>query len=188
MRKTVLMFVLTIGFLMIPFSVHAEFYKWIDDRGNIHFTDEYSSIPEKYLPVTETQHFPKESTIPNIKETPTPFLALENPEHVAEEIPRIFRGVINSVDGGSRVVVVTGEGKDMVFRLSEDTKINTNLGVNVPFTDFKNEMLVSVEYIKKGTEIYPLSIKVSTMRSGFGKKQKERQEEQKKKKEKPPKK
>ena len=36
---------LTIGFLVIPFLVHAEVYKWIDDRGTIHFTDDYSNIP-----------------------------------------------------------------------------------------------------------------------------------------------
>lgn len=176
MRKTVLIFALTIGFLMIPFLVHVEFYKWIDDRGNIHFTDEYSNISEKYLPVTETQRFPKESSIPSIpsiKETSTPFLAPKNPEPVAKETPRIFSGVISSVDGGSRMVVVTGEGKDMIFRVSEDTKIKTYFGVNVPFTELKNAMSVLVEYIKKGDDVYPLSIKVSTMRRGFGKIQKE---------------
>jgi hypothetical protein len=36
---------LTIGFLMIPFLVHAEIYKWIDGKGTIHFTDDYSNIP-----------------------------------------------------------------------------------------------------------------------------------------------
>ena len=63
MRKKVFIVVLSVilGLLMIPFLVHAEFYKWIDDKGDIRFTDEYSNIPEKYLPVAETQWFPKET-------------------------------------------------------------------------------------------------------------------------------
>ncbi len=180
MRKTVLIASLTIVFLMIPFLIDAEFYKWTDDEGNIHFTDEYSNIPGKSLPFTETQRFPKESSPQSITETSTPVLAPKNPEPVAEETPRMFSGVISSVDGGSRTVVVTGEGKDMIFRVSEDTKIKTDSGVNVPFTELKNAMSVSVEYIKKGDDVYPLSMRVSTMRKGFGKIQQERQKAPKK--------
>jgi len=47
-RKTVLIAVLTIGFLVIPFLIHAEVYKWIDDKGTVHFTDNYSNIPSSY--------------------------------------------------------------------------------------------------------------------------------------------
>jgi hypothetical protein len=48
MQKTVLIAALTIGLLTIPFLVHAEVYKWIDDKGTIHFTDDYSNIPSSY--------------------------------------------------------------------------------------------------------------------------------------------
>jgi len=33
---------------MIPFLVHAEVYKWIDDKGTVHFTDDYGNIPSSY--------------------------------------------------------------------------------------------------------------------------------------------
>jgi len=39
---------LAIGSLMTPFLIHAEVYQWIDDRGIIHFTDDYSHIPSSY--------------------------------------------------------------------------------------------------------------------------------------------
>jgi hypothetical protein len=29
-------------------SLRAQAYKWIDDKGNMHFTDDYGQIPEKY--------------------------------------------------------------------------------------------------------------------------------------------
>jgi tetratricopeptide (TPR) repeat protein len=48
MAKTVLISALAIGFLMIPFLIHAEVYKWVDDKGTIHFTDDYSNIPSSY--------------------------------------------------------------------------------------------------------------------------------------------
>lgn len=48
MQKTVLIAVLTIGFLVIPFLIHAEVYKWIDDKGTVYFTDDYSKIPSSY--------------------------------------------------------------------------------------------------------------------------------------------
>ena len=48
MAKMVLVSTLAIGFLMIPFLIHAEVYQWIDDKGTIHFTDGYSSIPSSY--------------------------------------------------------------------------------------------------------------------------------------------
>jgi len=48
MRKMVFMAGLTIGFLMIPFLIHAEVYKWIDAKGTIHFTDDESNIPSSY--------------------------------------------------------------------------------------------------------------------------------------------
>jgi len=48
MRKMVLMAVLTIGFLVIPFLIRAEVYKWIDDKGTVQFTDDYSNIPSSY--------------------------------------------------------------------------------------------------------------------------------------------
>jgi hypothetical protein len=48
MRKTALIAASTIFCLMIPFLIHAEVYKWVDDKGTIHFTDDYSNIPSSY--------------------------------------------------------------------------------------------------------------------------------------------
>jgi hypothetical protein len=48
MGKKVLIAAFTIGSLMIPFLIHAEVYKWIDDKGTIHFSDDYSNIPSPY--------------------------------------------------------------------------------------------------------------------------------------------
>lgn len=172
MARTVLLFTLAIGFVMIPFLTHAEVYKWRDDKGDVHFTDEYSTIPEKYLPFVETQSFPKVSAPQSIEEKPTPPPALppKSPGPVADTTPRLFSGVISTVGAGT--IVVTGEGKDMVFLVSEDTKIVTVEGKNVPFAELKAEMSVTVEYMKDGNDNHALSISVSTIPKGVPSRQK----------------
>ena len=48
MRKMVFIAGVTIGLMVIPLLLHAEIYKWIDDKGTIHFTDDYSNVPSSY--------------------------------------------------------------------------------------------------------------------------------------------
>jgi len=94
---------------------------------------------------------------------------------VAQELPRIFSGVISEVDGGGRTIVVKGDEKDMVFTIFEDTKIKTDYGDKFPLNELKNGMPVTVEYMKYDGSNDALAVKVNTMSRGFGKKQKERQ-------------
>jgi len=42
------MAVLILCFLVIPFLINVEAYKWIDNKGTIYFTDDYSNIPSSY--------------------------------------------------------------------------------------------------------------------------------------------
>jgi hypothetical protein len=38
-----------VGGLMMFQPSHAEIYKWVDDKGTVHFTEDPATIPEKYL-------------------------------------------------------------------------------------------------------------------------------------------
>jgi hypothetical protein len=38
-----------IGLCFFPFAVNAEIYKWTDDQGVVHYTDDHKNIPAKYL-------------------------------------------------------------------------------------------------------------------------------------------
>ena len=40
--------ILFIFFFQIPYAFSGEIYRWTDDRGTIHFTDDASKIPEQY--------------------------------------------------------------------------------------------------------------------------------------------
>jgi len=140
MQKIILIAALIIGLLTIPFLAHAEFYKWIDDKGEVHFTDDYSKIPEKYRPAAETQRFPqdpKDTSRASVEKKPTPALAPKVSEPAVQKTPRwpreVFEGVISKLDGFGRSFVATGEKGTMRFPISGDTRIMNELGNEVLF-------------------------------------------------------
>jgi hypothetical protein len=48
LKAKFLVTLLIIIFLQIPFLFSGEIYRWTDDRGTTHFTDDVSKIPEQY--------------------------------------------------------------------------------------------------------------------------------------------
>ncbi len=177
MKKTVLLAVLTVGLLTIPFLAHSELYKWIDDKGDVHFTDDYSNIPEKYRPATETQRAPKETPSPCVEKKPTPVLVPKTPEPAVQETPavqktpsvvrEVFEGVMTKLSDLRTSLAVTNEKGTMTFSISKDTKIIDELGKEVPFDDLERRMSVtasgvpvSVKYIRDGEDIYASHITI----------------------------
>ena len=165
MRKTVLMAALTIGLLMIPFLVYAEIYKWVDEKGTVHFTDDNSTIPEKYGQQVERRSLPEDSkpiTEEKKTESKTAGIPLSSP--VVQDTPLLFSGMISTIGAGT--IVVTGEGKDMVFLVFEDTSIKTDYGQKISFSELKNGRPVTIEYIKEGGDNHARSVTVSILQAG----------------------
>jgi hypothetical protein len=48
MRKLAILAVALIFCLVIPNPVRSEIYRWIDEKGGVHFTEDPATIPEKY--------------------------------------------------------------------------------------------------------------------------------------------
>jgi clan AA aspartic protease (TIGR02281 family) len=69
MSKTFFLLAILIA-LALPAS--AEMYKWVDEKGTVHFTDDISSIPEKYRGNIEERktQTPKEIPDQGVKEKP----------------------------------------------------------------------------------------------------------------------
>jgi hypothetical protein len=42
--------------IIFPFTGYGEMYKWVDEKGTLHFTDDLSNIPEKYRQGAETRN------------------------------------------------------------------------------------------------------------------------------------
>jgi hypothetical protein len=177
MQKTVLIAALIIGLLTILSLVHADVYRWIDDKGNVHFTDDYSEIPEKYRPVAEPRRFPqdpKDTSPASVEKKPTPALAPKVPEPAVQNKvseptvqkpplvhSEVFEGVISELDAYGRGFVVTGEKETMSFLISGDTKIIDELGKEQHFEELRRRVEtnpstgvpVSVKYIRDGNDI-----------------------------------
>ena len=165
MQKTVLIAALTISLLMIPFLAHTEVYRWVDEKGTVHFTDDNSRIPEKYGHQIEKRSF-SEDPKPMMEERKTENKTAGIPfsSSGVGETPLLFSGLISTV--GSGTIVVKGEGKDMVFLVSEGTSIKTDYGQNVSFGQLKNGSPVTIEYIKKGGDNHANSITVTILQAG----------------------
>ncbi len=67
--RFLLLFIMMV--VLVP-SSHGEMYKWVDEKGTVHFTDDLSSIPEKYRQDAETRKPPKEGSVPQTPEKPKP--------------------------------------------------------------------------------------------------------------------
>jgi len=166
MRRAVSIVVLAIGFSMFPLLIHADVYKWTDDKGTVHFTDDSSNIPEKYLPSAESQRSPKENPISGIEQKSAPAPVPERSEPAEQETPRLFSGLITGLDSSGTSITVADEEKEMVFTVSEETRITTDYGKNVSFRELKNAMPVTIEYIDNDGELQARSVKVSLLPAG----------------------
>lgn len=56
-----ILLVVMVAGLMVFKPSHAEIYKWVDDNGTVHFTEDPTTIPEKYLGKTKVRENPESS-------------------------------------------------------------------------------------------------------------------------------
>lgn len=171
--------IIIIGLFITPFSAHAQVYKWIDDKGDVHFTDDYSSIPEKYRSVAETQQPPKEPppAIVEKKTAPAPYPKVSEPPvqktpvvlKTPEPVPEVFEGKVIKLDDFARSFVVTDKAnkeRTMSFRISEDTKIIDELRKEVAFDELRRRVetnpstgiTVTVKYTREKDDIHTTSV------------------------------
>ncbi len=64
--KIIILFVAIL--IIFPSLGNGEMYKWVDEKGTLHFADDLSRVPEKYRPDAETLKPPKENSFPEMRE------------------------------------------------------------------------------------------------------------------------
>ncbi len=129
-------FITPIVLLMI-FSLpcQGEMYKWVDEKGGVHFTDDLSAIPERYLPEVETRKSLREPSIPQPQEPMSPNLPKEVSESEAITVDLVQRHELLLVDVllNGRIsqpfIVDTGASFTLINR-----KIAKDLGVTIDET------------------------------------------------------
>lgn len=83
MRRTLFFAVILFSFAM---PVHADMYKWVDEKGTVHFTDDASKIPEQYRKDVEERKAPKEVSSPGMEEKPVASPVIKTPEPEGFEV------------------------------------------------------------------------------------------------------
>ncbi len=65
MKRVILLIIILIGFAS---PGYGEMYRWVDEKGVLHFTDDLSKVPEEYRPDVEILKPSKEVSSPEIRE------------------------------------------------------------------------------------------------------------------------
>ena len=117
-------------------SSYGEMYKWVDEKGTVHFTDDLSTIPEKYHEEAETRKPSKETPTPKPQEKSKPSLPekISEPEGVTVDLVRsgevsFTEVVLNErirqyfiVDTGASFTVISREAaKELGITIDENT-------------------------------------------------------------------
>jgi aspartyl protease family protein len=59
--------VLVVVLVALAYPAGAEMYRWVDEKGTVHFTDDLSTIPERFRPDAETRKDPRETAPPGAR-------------------------------------------------------------------------------------------------------------------------
>jgi clan AA aspartic protease (TIGR02281 family) len=68
--KFIIPFIMMLA-VLVP-SSYGDMYKWVDEKGTVHFTDDLSNIPENYRPEVEIRNPTKETSAPQPREISKP--------------------------------------------------------------------------------------------------------------------
>jgi clan AA aspartic protease (TIGR02281 family) len=135
MRFIILLIILLT--VLVP-SGYAEMYKWVDEKGTIHFTDDPSSIPEKYREDAETRKPSKEISTPRPLEKPKPSLSpkVSEPEGIIVDLFRKHELLLAEVILNDRVrqyfILDTGASFTLINRPTAK-ELGITIDENTPF-------------------------------------------------------
>jgi clan AA aspartic protease (TIGR02281 family) len=113
-------------------------YKWVDEKGTIHFTDDPSSIPEKYREDAETRKPSKEISTPRPQEKPKPSLSpkVSEPEGIIVDLLRKHELLLAEVILNDRVrqyfILDTGASFTLINRPTAK-ELGITIDENTPF-------------------------------------------------------
>ncbi len=129
--------------LIVTFAVlvppsYGEMYRWVDEKGTVHFTDDLSSIPEKYREDVETRKSSKETSNPQpreITQSPLPAKVAEPGEVTVDLVRRgevsytevVLNGNLKQylvVDTGASFTIISrGAAKELGITIDEYTPV-----------------------------------------------------------------
>jgi clan AA aspartic protease (TIGR02281 family) len=119
-------------------SSYGEMYKWVDEKGTVHFTDDPSNIPEKYRQDAETRTPPKETSTSQPQEKPKPSLPkkVSEPEGITVDLVRKHELLLAEVVLNEKIkqhfIVDTGASFTLI-NLPTAKELGITIDENTPF-------------------------------------------------------
>ncbi len=170
--KKLLLGVFIVGFCLFASGVPAqELYRWVDEKGSIHFTDNFYSIPEKYRDKVERRRFPsprEPSTDPPQPQPGQPRPAFQ-PQRFVVPFTRagnaiIVKGVVNG-KGTVEFILDTGASLTIIPRShAEKVGINPERGDPILVSGVGGTVVVSQVQIDSlelnGAEVRNLAVAI----------------------------
>jgi clan AA aspartic protease (TIGR02281 family) len=132
--KSLISFVVALA-IFVP-SSFGQMYKWVDEKGTVHFTDDLSTIPEKNREGAEARKPPKETPTLKPQEKPQPALTeqISEPDEITVDLVRsgevsFTEVVLNErlkqhfmVDTGASFTVISREAaRELGITIDENT-------------------------------------------------------------------
>ena len=134
--RLILLLIITLA-MFVP-SSYGEMYKWVDEKGTVHFTDDPSSIPEKYRQDAETRTPPKETSTSQPQEKPKPSLPkkVSEPEGITVDLVRKHELLLAEVVLNEKIrqhfIVDTGASFTLI-NLPTAKELGITIDENTPF-------------------------------------------------------
>jgi len=124
-------FLFVILFVALGFPAYAEMYKWVDEKGTTHFTDDLSKIPEKHRSDADSRKMPGEISPPKKEEVPASTLAPQQPsEPVGFEIPIKIKGevavtevILNKRENHEFIVDTGASFTNISWKMAKDLEV-----------------------------------------------------------------
>jgi clan AA aspartic protease (TIGR02281 family) len=115
---------------------YGEMYKWVDEKGTVHFTDDLSSIPEEHRPDAEIRKPTKETSSPEMEDGSVSSLPSEGPtpsEPEEAEVDLLRRGEVWTTEvllnGRIRRHLVVDSGASFML-INPEMARELDIGVN----------------------------------------------------------
>lgn len=177
-QKLVFRVLLICGCLLTAYAAAQELYRWVDEKGSVHFTDNYHSIPEKYRSQAEKRIL-RPSREPS---TSRPQPQQEHPPPVSKSqgivVPFtrdshhiIVEAFVNG-RGPIKFILDTGANLTMIPRPhAQQLGIDPEGGILIPIGGIGGrvwEPVIEISSLKLG-EAEVTDLDVAIQKSGFGK-------------------
>ena len=165
------------SFCFFPLMVSAqELYRWVDEKGSVHFTDSLHSIPGKYRDQTEKRRPLAPTREPSISEQSEPLSKSQRivVPYTREDNAIIVEGTING-SGSVKFILDTGaSGTQIPLSIAQRLGIDDKRGLFVPTVGVGGMVIVPYVEIDSlrvgGAEVRNLQVGLQDLpgREGIG--------------------